>query len=92
MIQATDTYLKVANDDTKVMTGHGALAKKADIVEFNAMLKTARERVETLFSEGKSEADVIAARPLRDLDAKWAASDEAAVAFTKMVYNSFRRS
>jgi len=30
MIRATDTYLKVANDETKVMTGHGALAKKAD--------------------------------------------------------------
>ena len=91
MIQATDTYLKVANDDTKVMTGHGALAKKADIAEFNAML-TARERVEKLFNEGKSEADVIAARPLKDLDAKWAASDDAAVDFTKMVYNSFKRS
>jgi hypothetical protein len=35
--------------------------------------------------EGKSEADAIAARPLKDLDARWAASDEAAVAFTKMV-------
>jgi ATP-dependent DNA ligase len=34
----------------------------------------------------------IAARPLKDLDAKWAASDDAAVAFTKMVYNSFKRS
>jgi cyclase len=92
MIRATDTYLKVANDDTKVMTGHGPLAKKADIAEFNAMLKTARERVEKLFNEGKSEADVVAARPLKDLDAKWAASDQAAVAFTKMVYNSFKRS
>ena len=48
--------------------------------------------VEKLFNEGKSEADVIAARPLKDLDAKWAASDDAAVAFTKMVYNSFKRS
>jgi hypothetical protein len=44
--------------------------------------------VEKLFNEGKSEADVIAARPLKDLDAKWAASDDAAVAF----YNSFKRS
>ena len=58
----------------------------------DAMLKTARERVEKLFNEGKSEADVIAARPLKDLDAKWAASDDAAVAFIKMVYNSFKRS
>jgi hypothetical protein len=60
--------------------------------EFNATLKTARERVEKLFNEGKSEPDVIAARPLKDLDAKWAASDDAAVAFIKMVYNSFKRS
>ena len=48
--------------------------------------------LEKLFNEGKSEADVIAARPLKNLDAKWAASDDAAVAFTKMVYNSFKRS
>ena len=92
MIRATDTYVRAANDDTKVMTGHGALAKKADIAEFNAMLKTARERVEKLLNEGKSEADVIAARALKGLDAKWGACDDAAVAFTKMIYNSFKRS
>jgi cyclase len=92
MIRATDTYLEVANDDTKVMTGHGTLAKKADIAEFNAMLKTARERIEKLVKDGKSEAEVVALRPLKDLDAKWAATDEIAINFTKMVYNSFKRS
>ena len=92
MIRATNAYLKIADDNTKVMTGHGALGTKADIAEFNEMLKTARERVEKLFKEGKSEADVIAARPLKDLDAKWAASDEIAINFLKMVYNSFKRS
>jgi hypothetical protein len=45
-----------------------------------------------LVNEGKTEAEVVAARPLSDLDAKWAANDEAAVNFLKMVYNSFRRS
>jgi hypothetical protein len=34
------------------------------------MLKIARERVEKLFKEGKTEAKVVAARPLNDLDAK----------------------
>ena len=48
--------------------------------------------MEKLFNEGKSGADVIAARPLKDVDAKWAVSDDAAFAFTKMVYNSFKRS
>ena len=83
---------QIADKGGKAVAVHANVAKKADIAEFNAMLKTARERIEKLFREGKSEADVIAARPLRDLDAKWAASDEAAVAFTKMVYNSFKRS
>jgi cyclase len=91
-IRATNTFLALANEDTKVMTGHGPLAKKSDIVEYNAMLKTARERVEKLFKEGKSEEEVIAARPLKDLDANWAANDEAAINFLKMVYNSFKRS
>ena len=92
VIRATNAFLALANEDTKVMTGHGTLANKSDMVEYNTMLKTARERVEKLFKEGKSEAEVIAARPLKDLDAKWAANDEAAINFLKMVYNSFKRS
>jgi glyoxylase-like metal-dependent hydrolase (beta-lactamase superfamily II) len=91
-IRATETFLALANEDTRVMTGHGPLAKKSDIAEYNAMLKIARERVEKLVNEGKTEAEVVAARPLSDLDAKWAANDEAAVNFLKMVYNSFKRS
>ena len=92
MIAAQDAYLKIANDDTKIVVGHGALAKKSDVAEFRAMLVTARDRIEKLFNEGKTEAEVLAAKPLADLDAKWAATDGAAVAFTRMVYNSFKRS
>ena len=91
-ILATEAYLKLANDDTKVVVGHGPLAKKSDIAEYHAMLVTARERIEKLFNEGKSEQEVIDAKPLADLDAKWAANEEAARNFTKMVYNSFKRS
>jgi glyoxylase-like metal-dependent hydrolase (beta-lactamase superfamily II) len=92
MIRATETYLKVANDDTKVVVGHGPLAKKADIAEFHDMLVTAHDRIEKLFNAGKSEQEVVDAKPLADLDAKWAANEEAARNFTKMVYNSFKRS
>jgi glyoxylase-like metal-dependent hydrolase (beta-lactamase superfamily II) len=92
MIAANEAYLKASNDDTKIVVGHGPLAKKSDVAEFHAMLVTARDRIEKLFNEGKTEAEVVAARPLADLDAKWAATDAAAVAFTRMVYNSFKRS
>jgi len=92
MIAANEAFLKLINDDTKVVIGHGPLAKKSDVVEFHDMLVTARERIEKLVNEGKSEAEVIAMRPLADLDAKWAVNDSNAAAFTKMVYNSFKRS
>ena len=75
-----------------MVTGHGAPATRADIEEYKAMLVVAHERVEKLFNEGKSEEDVMAARPLKDLDEKWAQNDTAAAAFLKMVYNSYKRS
>ncbi len=92
VIKAMDAMLAVANAETKVVTGHGAPATRSDIAEYKAMLVVAHERIEKLFNDGKSEAEVLAARPLKDLDEKWAANDTAAAAFLKMVYNSYRRS
>jgi cyclase len=56
------------------------------------MLVTSRERIEKLFNEGKIEQEVLAAKPLADLDAKWAANEQQAQNWTRMVYNSFKRS
>lgn len=92
VIKAMDAMLAVANDETKVVTGHGGPATRADMVEYRAMLVAAHERMEKLFNAGKSEEEVLAARPLKDLDEKWAANDTAAAAFLKMVYNSYKRS
>jgi len=92
LIRAVDAYLKVANDQTKIVPGHGALAKKADLVAWREMLVTSRDRIETLVKEGKTEQEVLAAKPLHDLDAKWAANDQQAQNWTRMVYNSFKRS
>ena len=92
MIRANTAYMKLANDNTKIVPGHGGLAKKSDVANFLAMLTTARERIEKLFNDGKSEAEVLAAKPLADLDATWANDEKAAQDYTKMVYNSFKRS
>ena len=35
------------------------------------MLVTSRDRIEKLFDEGKTEQEVLALKPLADLDAKW---------------------
>jgi cyclase len=82
----------VSNDNTKIVPGHGTLAKKADLLVRRAMLVISRERIEKLFNEGKTEQEVLAAKPLADLDAKWAANEQQAQNWTRMVYNSFKRS
>jgi len=92
MVRATDEWLKLANDNTKVVVGHGGLANKSSVAEYGAMVKEARDRIQKLVAEGKSEAEVAAAKPLADLDKTWADNDQAAANFTKQVYNSFKRS
>jgi cyclase len=92
LIRAVDAFLKVSNDQTKIVPGHGALAKKADLVAWREMLVTSRDRIQKLVNEGKTEQEVVAAKPLADLDAKWAANPQQAQNWTRMVYNSFKRS
>jgi cyclase len=91
MIRASDTYLKAANDNTKVVVGHGALASKKDVAEFRQMLVTSHDRIKKLFDEGKSEEEVLALKPLADLDATWANNPQHAATHTRNVYHSFER-
>jgi len=91
MIRATDAWIRASNDQTKIVVGHGPLANRNDIIEYREMLLTSRDRIERLFREGKTEDQVVALRPLKDLDAKWAANDQAAIGHTRNVYNSFKR-
>jgi cyclase len=88
MIAATEIYLKLANAKTRIVPGHGPLADRAALVEYRNMLITARDRMAKLVKEGKSEADVVAAKPFADLDAKWAPTELASTNFIRVVYHS----
>jgi cyclase len=92
MIRASNDWLALANDQTKVVVGHGPLGNKQSIADYNAMVKTARERVEKLMKEGKTEDQVVAAKPLADLNKTWADDDKAGDNFVKQIYHSFSRS
>jgi cyclase len=91
MIRAIDTYIKAANDTTKIVPGHGPLATKADLTTFRNMLVTSRDRIEKLVNEGKTEQEVVEMKPLAELDATWANNAQHAIGHTRNVYNSFKR-
>jgi cyclase len=87
-IAAADTYLKLTNAKSRIVPGHGPIADKAVLTEYRTMLVTARDRMAALVKQGKSEADVIAAKPFADLDKKWGPTELASTNFIRVVYSS----
>jgi cyclase len=71
MIAAADKILSLADNDTKIVAGHGPLGNKADLTKYRDMLVTTRDRVEKLKSAGKSAQEAVAEKPFADLDAIW---------------------
>ena len=91
MIAACDAYLKLVNVDTKIVPGHGALTNKAGLMAYRAMLASARDRMARLVKDGKTEDQVIAAKPFADYDQKLGVNDEQSRNFIRVVYHSLKK-
>jgi len=71
MIKGVDRVLKVADDQTKIISGHGPLGDKKQLQEYREMLAVAYERLNSLKAQGKTAQEAVAAKPLADLEATW---------------------
>ena len=69
-IAAADRALALG-EGTRIIPGHGPVGTRADLRTYRDMLVTVRDRVKPLVQAGKTPAEVVAAHPLADLDAKW---------------------
>src|ERR1700722_16107389 len=67
VIAAADKILSLADNDTKIVAGHGPLGNKADLTKARDMLITSRDRVQKLKSAGKSMQEAVAEKPFADL-------------------------
>jgi glyoxylase-like metal-dependent hydrolase (beta-lactamase superfamily II) len=70
-IAAQKKIISIADDETKIIPGHGVLANKADLQAAVDMLEDAQARVRTLVDAGKSKEEVLAENPLADYDEGW---------------------
>jgi cyclase len=86
MIAAGDRALSIANNDTKIVPGHGPLGNKTDLTKFRDMLVTARDRVQKLKASGKTAQEAAATKPFADLDADWAKGLLTADLFVQVIY------
>jgi cyclase len=71
MLKAVDKVLAQADDNTKIIAGHGPLGNKSQLAEYRQMLGVAYERLRKLKAEGKTAQEAAAAKPLADLEESW---------------------
>jgi cyclase len=90
MIRGVDELLNFAKEDTKIVPGHGPAGTKAMMRDYRAMLAEARERIGKLKANGKTEEEVVAAKPTADYDAKFGVNERAIGNFLRVVYRTIR--
>ena len=81
MIAAVDRALALANSQTKIIPGHGALSNPDELRAYRDMLITVRDRVRTMVNDGMSIEEIVAAKPTSDLDPTWGENPEQFVTF-----------
>jgi cyclase len=91
MIRSLDLLLPLLGPATKVVPGHGPLADRAALLRFRGMLLAVRDRVARLVKEGRTLEQVMAAKPLADLDRVWGTGFMKPDVFLQVVYRDLSR-
>lgn len=92
MIAGADQVLALANDETKIIPGHGPLASRADLVSYRRMLVTVRDRIAALVRQKKTLDQVVAAKPTAEFDAAWGNGFMKPDVFVTVVYTILSKS
>ena len=88
VIAVAKQLLEIADDETKIIPGHGTLATKADLETYVEVLTTIRDRVVKLIEEGKTEDQVVEANPTAEWDATWGQGFMGPERWTRIIYQS----
>jgi glyoxylase-like metal-dependent hydrolase (beta-lactamase superfamily II) len=70
-IRAAEANIAKVTDSMIVIPGHGAVGGKADLILFRDVMAEQREKVAAMKKQGRSLAEVIAAKPSARTDPEW---------------------
>ena len=91
VIAAVDLALRLADDDTRIIPGHGPLGSKADLEAYREMLATVSGRVRQLVRQGRTLEQVVAAKPTAKYDEVWGKGFLPPEKFVAMLYGNLKR-
>lgn len=86
MVNGLGQILARSGPNTKIIPGHGPTVDRAAVMMHRDMLLTVRDRVAKMIKEGKSQEEVLAAKPTADYDAKVPNSKETTQRFLTQLY------
>lgn len=88
VIAAAEAAMALADENTRIIPGHGPLSSLDDLESYRDVLSAVRQRVAAMIGEGLSEDDVVAAAPSAEWDESWGGGFIGPEAFLRSVYRS----
>jgi cyclase len=70
LLDGFDAVIKLAGPNTKIIPGHGATVDKNGVAAHRDMAIAIRDRVAALVRQGKTQEEVLAAKPTSEYDAR----------------------
>lgn len=83
--------LQLAGEGTRIIPGHGALARKSDLRAYRDMLAVVSTRIREGARAGRSLEQVVASKPTAEFDAVWGRGFLGADRFVEMLYKGEKR-
>jgi cyclase len=89
-----DGILKVmsswTNPKFRIVPVHGKVMTGSDINAYCKMLTAVRDRIQKLVQEGKTEEQILGARPSSDFDSRWGHGYVSPPAFVREIYSAIK--
>jgi glyoxylase-like metal-dependent hydrolase (beta-lactamase superfamily II) len=91
LVAAVDRVLAMTDQHTKYIPGHGELSGRAELAAYRDMLATVRDRIRKLSRQGKTLAQVKAAKPSAEFDATWGTGFITPERFVEILYDNLSK-
>jgi glyoxylase-like metal-dependent hydrolase (beta-lactamase superfamily II) len=91
MIAAADQGLALADDNTRIIPGHGPVGGRAELKVYRDMLATVRLRIARAKIQGQTAEQVVGANLLADFDSAWGKGFLTPAQFAAIAYSAVQR-
>jgi cyclase len=90
IVDSLNKLVDLAGPSTKVLPGHGPIVDRAAIVAHRDMAVAVRDRVAKMIQEGRTQEQIVAAKPTKDYDEKVGNAAQSADRFVGQLYAELR--